>query len=113
MTVETAPPPAELRRTALPGTLLNVLCDDPMRAVRLLEGAPGVREVALYGTAIHVQLDWEPAGRPEAPECPSAEALAAGLRAWLEARGIAVRAVAPIEPSLEDVFISLIEQGRS
>jgi hypothetical protein len=56
-----------------------------------------VREVALYGTAIHVLID--PAR--QSPE---------GLRGWLTGAGLTVRALAPIEPSLEDVFISLIER---
>jgi ABC-2 type transport system ATP-binding protein len=88
-------PPAELRRTALHGRLLDVRCDAPLRALPLLEGAPGVREVALYGTALHVLID---------PARQSAD----GLRAWLTGAGATVRDVAPIEPSLEDVFISLI-----
>jgi ABC-2 type transport system ATP-binding protein len=89
-------PPAELRATALQGQLLNILCDAPMRAAGLLEGAPGVREVALYGAAIHVLID-------PARQSPG------GLRGWLTGAGLTVREVAPIEPSLEDVFISLIE----
>lgn len=87
--------PAELKRDSLHGTLLSVTCSAPMAAVPLLEGAPGVREVALYGTVIHTLVD---------PTAQSAE----GLRAWLEAAGIVVEAVQPIAPTLEDVFISLI-----
>jgi hypothetical protein len=34
-----------------------------MLALRLLEGAPGVREVALYGTAIHALIT-RPGSRP-------------------------------------------------
>jgi ABC-2 type transport system ATP-binding protein len=89
--------PAELRATALQGQLLNVLCDAPMRATGLLDGAPGVREVALYGAAVHGLID--PAR--QSPE---------GLRRWLAGAGLTVREVTPIEPSLEDVFISLIER---
>jgi ABC-2 type transport system ATP-binding protein len=93
-------PPDELRRTALHGQLLNVLCSVPIRALRLLEGAPGVREVALYGTTIHALID------------PALQSVA-GVRDWLTGLGVTVRDVSPIEPSLEDVFISLIGTRRS
>ncbi len=87
--------PAELKRTALRGRLLNLTCDEPRRALPLLECAPGVREVALYGTALHVLIDSE----RQSPE---------GLRRFLSAAGVTVRDVTDIEPTLEDVFISLI-----
>lgn len=87
--------PAELRRTALQGQLYSVAADDPMQVLALLEDAPGVREAALYGTTIHALVD------------PSAQS-GDGLRTWLEERRARVAAVDPIEPTLEDVFISLI-----
>jgi hypothetical protein len=37
-------------------------------------------------------------------------AAAAGVRAALERRGVKVEAVRPIEPSLEDVFVSLMSR---
>ncbi len=88
-------PPVDLRRTALDGSLLSLACDRPLDAAALLERAPGVRDVALYGTAIHALID---------PAATSPEALGA----WLRTQGIAVLAVTPIAPTLEDVFISLI-----
>ncbi|MFN8636917.1 MAG: ABC transporter ATP-binding protein [Chloroflexota bacterium] len=91
-------PPAELKRTQLQGQLLNLRCDRPMDAVRLLPGAPGVREVALYGVNVHVLID---------PLLQSG----AGLTAWLAEAQIVVDEVQPISPSLEDVFISLIGTG--
>jgi ABC-2 type transport system ATP-binding protein len=87
--------PAELKRTALRGQLLRLTCDAPLDALPTLERTPGVREAALYGADLHVLID---------PDTQSAD----GLRRALAAAGIAVRQVVPIEPSLEDVFISLI-----
>lgn len=86
--------PAELRRTSLRGELINITCDSPMAAAEYLREAPGVSEVVLYGTAIHVLID---------PTRQSPDALALRLRE----RGYAVRAAARIEPSLEDVFVGL------
>src|SRR5689334_3666062 len=87
--------PAELKRNSLQGTLVNVVSDAPFEAVQLLEGQPGVRDVALHGTDVHVLLD---------PATLSGEGIARRLR---EA-GIGVQSVRQIEPTLEDVFISLI-----
>jgi ABC-2 type transport system ATP-binding protein len=88
-------PPAELKRSALQGMLINLVCGAPFDAVQLLEDSPGVRDVALHGTDVHVLLD---------PAILSPDDVAARVRA----AGIEVRDVRQIEPSLEDVFISLI-----
>ncbi len=70
-------------------------------ALERLGGEPAVREVALFGSALHVTV-------------PDAAAAAAPVRAALEAAGIRVDRVEPIPPSLEDVFVSLIEsQARA
>jgi ABC-2 type transport system ATP-binding protein len=87
--------PAELKRNSLQGTLVNVVSDAPFEAVQLLEGQPGIRDVALHGIDVHVLLD---------PDARSGEDVARRLR---EA-GIHVESVRQIEPTLEDVFISLI-----
>lgn len=87
--------PADLRRTALHGQLLNIVCNAPFDATIVLRSAPSVRDVALHGTDIHVLID---------PAAQSAE----GLKRALQRAGIAVSDVRPIEPTLEDVFISLI-----
>src|SRR5215213_5944360 len=88
-------PPAELKRTALQGVLLNVVCDAPFEAVQTLEGAPGIRDVALHGTDVHVLLD---------PDALSGDDIVERLRR----ANIGVASVRQIEPTLEDVFISLI-----
>jgi ABC-2 type transport system ATP-binding protein len=87
--------PDELKRTALQGTLLNVVCDTPFEAVLLLEALPGIRDVALHGPDVHVLLD---------PGAVSPDDVAQRLRDG----GIGVRSIREIEPTLEDVFISLI-----
>lgn len=88
-------PPDELKHTALRGTLLNVVCGAPFEAVTRLDGLPGVRDVALHGTDVHVLLDSDAWTADE-------------LVAQLTQAGIAVRAIRPIQPTIEDVFISLI-----
>jgi ABC-2 type transport system ATP-binding protein len=91
-------PPRELRETGLSGTLLEVECEPAVAALELLPGIPGVHEVTLYGTLLHVLVDGI-----------SAEQLTATLRQ----RGLTVTSVRAIKPSLEDVFVSRIRAGRA
>jgi ABC-2 type transport system ATP-binding protein len=87
-------PPSQLRETGLSGTLLEVECEPAVDALEFLPSLPGVREVTLYGTLLHVLVD--------------AELSAADLSNTLRQRGIRVTGIRPIKPSLEDVFVSRI-----
>ena len=91
-------PPRELRESGLSGTLLEVECEPAVDALELLPGVPGVHEVTLYGTMLHVLVD----------DGLSAESLTSLLRQ----RGFTVTSVRVIKPSLEDVFVSRIRAGR-
>jgi ABC-2 type transport system ATP-binding protein len=88
--------PAHLKRTALDGAVIEVLCPAGDRAVELLRQEPMVRQVTPFGRSVHVLVD-EP------------ESGAARVRFRLQQAGIEPEAVTRIEPSLEDVFIHLIE----
>ena len=87
--------PGKLKSTALGGELLLVECDPVGGALELLPQAPGVHDVAAFGNALHVLVD-------------DAKAAQGTLPSWLQGRGVACRRVAPIEPTLEDVFVSLV-----
>ncbi|MEZ4558671.1 MAG: DUF4162 domain-containing protein [Caldilineaceae bacterium] len=87
--------PSELKR-ALHGQLINVVCDAPFDAVNVLDKLPGVLNVALQGNNVHARIKNADI---------SAEQVADAVRA----AGITVHEVQPLEPTLEDVFISLIE----
>jgi ABC-2 type transport system ATP-binding protein len=90
--------PGKLKSTALGGELLLVECDPVGPALEKLPEAPGVRDVAAFGNALHVLVESAERGRAELPR-------------YLEARGIACRRVEAIEPSLEDVFVQLVAAG--
>jgi ABC-2 type transport system ATP-binding protein len=92
-------PPRELRESGLSGTLLEVECEPAVDALELLPTVPGVREVTLYGTLLHVLIE----------DGLSADSLTALLRQ----RGYKVSGVRAIKPSLEDVFVSRIRAGRA
>jgi ABC-2 type transport system ATP-binding protein len=86
--------PAEIKQQ-LPGAVLEVRVEPLIPALAALETTPEVRDAALYGAAIHVVV----------PHADAAAAVAASLRA----KGFAVEAVETILPSLEDVFVNLVE----
>jgi ABC-2 type transport system ATP-binding protein len=93
-------PPRQLRATGLSGTLLEVECEPAVDALEFLPGVPGVREVTLYGTLLHVLVN---------DDVISPQRLSAVLRE----RGMHVTEVREIKPSLEDVFVSRIRAGQA
>jgi len=82
--------PAELTR-ALSGRTMGVRAREPRKAQAALHGTPGVLSVAQIGNELRVLT--------------IADVDAAQLRARLSAGGIDAE-VSPIEPNLEDVFVS-------
>ena len=92
-------PPRELRETGLAGTLLEVECEPAVEALSCLADVPGVREVTLYGTLLHVLVD-------DGFDIES-------LKSVLDSRGVRVLGVREIKPSLEDVFVSRIRSSSS
>ena len=89
--------PAEIKRTHLRGELLRVRCDDWMRALDHLRASPLVRDAALYGTAIHALVD-------------DAAGARGPLLAALEASGVGVLEIVPIAPTLEDIFVAIVDR---
>ncbi|HWR35012.1 MAG TPA: ABC transporter ATP-binding protein [Clostridia bacterium] len=87
--------PHALKTDMMSDTVLEVSCDRAQDAMFELERLPEVREVAMFGNALHVV----------AASAGAAEA----VRAYLEAHEYRPSRVEPIVPSLEDVFVSLIE----
>ena len=89
--------PDALKAASRPGSLLEVKCEPLLAALEFLPGVPGVKEVAVYGSLLHVVVE------------PSEDRPAILLRA-LESRGVVVDRIEPIQPSLEDVFIGAVGQ---
>jgi ABC-2 type transport system ATP-binding protein len=89
--------PAELRRTLSSHRLMNLESSDPLESMKALEGAPGIHEVAVFGAGLHVTVD-------------DAATAAPRIRELLAARGLDVRRLEAIEPSMEDVFVAMIER---
>jgi ABC-2 type transport system ATP-binding protein len=88
--------PTELKKGLTAYTLLQLDSAEPLETMNALEGLPGVHDVAVFGGGLHVTVDDLEAGR-------------ASIRQALDARGIAVGRLERIEPSMEDVFVAMIE----
>lgn len=87
--------PTDLKREKVPGRILSIKAEPPTQAMQVLGRLPGVRDVALYGTSVHVIT----------PEPDRAIILA---RDELSRRGINVTDIQEVPPTLEDVFVCLI-----
>jgi ABC-2 type transport system ATP-binding protein len=81
------------------GTVVEVECGRPAKAMAKLERLPGVSEVALFGDRLHVVL--------------ADPTIAATLQSNLSTAGCGDATVREIVPSLEDVFIRLIARAEA
>jgi ABC-2 type transport system ATP-binding protein len=88
--------PEELKTGLSTHVLLNLETADPLETMRALEGVPGVSDVAVFGGGLHVTVDDPEAG-------------AKRVKDRLAAKGIAPRSLERIQPSMEDIFVAMIE----
>ena len=89
--------PAELKRSLGEGHLLNLESSDLLESLTQLYGGDNILDVAVFGGGLHIKVD-------------DADRAIAWIRETLDRAGIAVSVLEPITPSMEDVFVSLIEQ---
>ena len=92
--------PGELKRSAIRGEILLVEGDDPGAMLEALEGEPAARDVAPFGSSLHIVVD-------DAARDVSA------IEARLKERGLSASRIEPIKPTLEDVFVQLVGDGGS
>lgn len=78
--------------------IVEVRAARPVDAMRALDQMPEVEKTSLFGTAVHAVLR-------------SGGASAAALRGLLEARGIPVESIEEVAPSLEDVFLDVVDKA--
>jgi ABC-2 type transport system ATP-binding protein len=89
--------PKQLKANHITYSILEVETTNPVAAMDLLRNQPWVIEISLFGTYLHVGVDDEER-RKEA------------IRSILASTGIQIRRMERIVPSLEDVFLRLLEQ---
>jgi len=88
--------PEELKTKLMQEKILEVLCETPQAALEEVATLPEVKEAALFGKGLHVVTDQE-------------EKASAAIRRLLTEKGYQFTSIEKIVPSLEDVFVSLIE----
>jgi ABC-2 type transport system ATP-binding protein len=89
-------PPDALKQELRDQTIMRLDSSDPLESMKALEGEPGISEAAVFGGGLHVTVD-------------NAARASAAIRQALGARGISIDRLEPIQPSMEDVFVAMIE----
>ena len=92
-------PPARIKGETFAREVCELEADEPARAAELLGDLDAVEEVVRVGGRLRVIL---------APGAPAPDTLADVLRA----RGIGVRWIRAVEPSVEDLFVSFVDKAR-
>lgn len=91
--------PAEVKEVFSGRPIVELRAPRAVEAMAALDAMPDVEKTSLFGTTVHAILRQRGATAP---------ALAARLRAL----GIAVDAAEEVRPSLEDVFLDVVEQAE-
>lgn len=88
--------PRQLKTDLMKEAVIEVICDRPQDAISEVEDLEEIKGVALFGRGLHaVAFDADAAKR--------------ALSKRLSERGYTVERIAEVTPSLEDVFVSLVE----
>lgn len=88
--------PEKLKTLFMQEDVLELACDRPQDALEEIRKMAGIGEVALFGRRLHVVAK-------------EGAAVARALKENLPSRGFRVESLEKIVPSMEDVFVSLIE----
>ncbi|HET7214383.1 MAG TPA: ABC transporter ATP-binding protein [Terriglobia bacterium] len=88
--------PQVLKTRLMREDVLEVACERPQDAMEEIRRVTGVKEVALFGKNLHVVAE-------------NGEAMARALNDSLPRKGFQLQRIEKIVPSMEDVFVSLIE----
>ena len=89
--------PDKIKEGKMQGQVLEIDCDRPDVAMKILQDMGLFREVALYGALVHVVTE-------------DVESHERGIRQALSAVELGLRTVDRIAPSLEDVFIASVRK---
>jgi ABC-2 type transport system ATP-binding protein len=89
--------PDDLKHQLTSHHLLDLESSDVRESMRMLANVEGLGDVAVFGGGLHITVD-------------DADAAMARIRERLGAAGIGIARLERILPSMEDVFVALIEQ---
>ena len=89
--------PRELKENYIKTPILEIQCSNVIEAMSLIEKEPWALETSVFGTFLHVSVPEEASARTD-------------IRRLLDTNNITLNKVEHITPSLEDVFIYLLDQ---
>jgi ABC-2 type transport system ATP-binding protein len=92
--------PGELKTENIKKPILEVACEPVVEALEVIRVQPWALETSVFGTSLHVMTSSEEEGK-------------ARIRSVLAEKKIRVDHVERIVPSLEDVFLYLLEQDKT
>ena len=100
--------PKELKEEYIKNPVYEIDCSDIYKAVKVLENGLFTDNVTIFGNSIHVSLKSSPEFKVNQPENDIEM-----LNVFLEKEnGLKVLRIQKISPSLEDVFVHLIESKK-
>jgi ABC-2 type transport system ATP-binding protein len=88
--------PLELKTQRMQEQIIDLRCHAPQDVIDILTGLPSVRDASLFGAGLHIV-------------CGEAAPAMAAIARTLGDQGISIQKMELIQPSMEDVFVSLIE----
>jgi ABC-2 type transport system ATP-binding protein len=89
--------PAELKTSLSSHNLFHLEVSDLLGGMNALEKVPGLSDIAVFGGGLHVTA-------------ADAERAVPDMRSALEQAGISAPVLEAIQPSMEDVFVAMIEE---
>ncbi|HSO19541.1 MAG TPA: ABC transporter ATP-binding protein, partial [Desulfosarcina sp.] len=89
--------PRELKARLVDETILDLRCPRPQDLMDDLASVEGIRDVALFGAGLHLKVE-------------DAESAERRIRKLTDGLGLSGIRVSRIVPTMEDVFVSLIEK---
>ncbi|KYZ76636.1 multidrug ABC transporter ATP-binding protein [Anaerosporomusa subterranea] len=92
--------PDELKGKYMSTDILNLECDDPFTMLHVVNGIPKIKEAAIFGRGLHLFVDDAQLAIPVIIET-------------LKEQKVQYTRLKKINPSLEDVFVSVIEAHDS
>ncbi len=91
--------PLELKTKMMHEQIIDIRCADPQDVMDKLEALPEVKDIALFGAGMHAVVS-------------DASAAERAVRHKLEDLDVRIERIEKITPSMEDVFVSLIEESE-
>ena len=90
----------ELKQVFASRPIVEIHTPRPVEAMRALDGMPDVEKSSLFGTVVHAVLR-------------STRVLPRDVAEWLRQDGHDVLSIEPVQPSLEDVFLDVVEKAEA